>query len=104
MYAAVFTVLSTGNYYGKEDKVEIQNRAFEITHRLLLQQETKEWVYQKQMKNYRRCVASVDDNAGRVPECLDQSGLAENTVVICTSGQGFFPWITVFRINGLYTT
>ncbi len=26
MYAAVFTVLSTGNYYGKEDKEEIQNR------------------------------------------------------------------------------
>ena len=42
------------------------------------------------MKDYLRCIASVDDNLGRVLEYLDESGLAKNTVVIYTSDQGFY--------------
>jgi len=56
----------------------------------MTEQETREWVYQKYMKNYLRCIASVDDNVGRVLDYLDQAGLAKNTVVIYTSDQGFF--------------
>jgi arylsulfatase A-like enzyme len=37
-----------------------------------------------------RCVASVDENVGRVLDYLDQSGLAKNTIVIYSSDQGFF--------------
>ncbi|MFH1266724.1 MAG: sulfatase/phosphatase domain-containing protein, partial [Planctomycetota bacterium] len=37
-----------------------------------------------------RSIASVDDNLGRVLDHLDQSGLAENTVVIYNSDQGFY--------------
>lgn len=54
------------------------------------EQETREWVYQVYMKNYLRCIASVDDNIGRVLDYLDRTGLAENTVVVYTSDQGFF--------------
>jgi arylsulfatase A-like enzyme len=54
------------------------------------EQETREWVYQKYMKNYLRCVASVDDNIGRVLDYLKESKLAENTIVVYTSDQGFF--------------
>jgi arylsulfatase A-like enzyme len=53
-------------------------------------QELKKWKYQKYMKDYLRCIASVDDNVGRLLEFLDQSGLRENTIVIYTSDQGFF--------------
>jgi arylsulfatase A-like enzyme len=42
------------------------------------------------MKDYLRCIASVDENVGRVLDYLDQSGLAENTIVIYTSDQGFY--------------
>lgn len=50
----------------------------------------KKWKYQKYIKDYLRCIASVDDNVGRLLDYLDQSGLATNTVVIYTSDQGFF--------------
>jgi arylsulfatase A-like enzyme len=48
------------------------------------------WKFQRYIKDYLRTVASVDDNLGRLLEYLDQSGLAENTVVIYSSDQGFF--------------
>ncbi|MCA9075809.1 MAG: sulfatase [Planctomycetaceae bacterium] len=48
------------------------------------------WKYQRYIKDYLRCIASVDDNVGRVLEYLDESGLAENTVVIYSSDQGFY--------------
>jgi len=46
--------------------------------------------YQRYIKDYLRCVQSVDDNVGRVLKYLDESGLADNTIVIYTSDQGFF--------------
>lgn len=52
--------------------------------------EQKRWNYQRYMKDYLRCVASIDDNVGRLLDYLEQEGLAENTIVIYTSDQGFF--------------
>jgi arylsulfatase A-like enzyme len=49
-----------------------------------------EWKYQRYMEDYMRCIASVDRNVGRVLDYLDQHGLAENTIVIYTSDQGFY--------------
>ena len=48
------------------------------------------WKYQRYIKDYLRCIASVDDNIGRLLNYLDESGLAENTVVIYSSDQGFY--------------
>jgi arylsulfatase A-like enzyme len=48
------------------------------------------WKYQRYMKDYLRCIASVDDNVGRLLDYLDETGLAENTVVVYTSDQGFY--------------
>jgi arylsulfatase A-like enzyme len=50
----------------------------------------KKWKYQRYIKDYLRCVASVDDNVGRLLNYLDTAGLAENTIVIYTSDQGFY--------------
>jgi arylsulfatase A-like enzyme len=48
------------------------------------------WKYQHYMKDYLRCVQSVDDNVGRLMDYLKQNGLEENTIVIYTSDQGFY--------------
>ncbi len=49
-----------------------------------------EWKYERFIKDYLRCVVSVDENIGRLQEYLDRHGLAENTVIIYTSDQGFY--------------
>ncbi|MEC8555870.1 MAG: sulfatase [Planctomycetota bacterium] len=48
------------------------------------------WKYQRYMKNYLRCVKSVDDSVGQLMSYLDEAGLADNTVVIYSSDQGFY--------------
>lgn len=52
--------------------------------------ELKQWMYQRYIKDYLRCVASIDENVGRLLDYLDQEGLTENTIVVYTSDQGFF--------------
>jgi arylsulfatase A-like enzyme len=48
------------------------------------------WKYQRYVKDYLRCIDSVDENLGRVLGYLDISGLAKNTVVIYSSDQGWY--------------
>ena len=50
----------------------------------------RRWRYQRYIKDYLRCIAAVDESVGRVLDHLDERGLAENTVVIYASDQGFF--------------
>lgn len=52
--------------------------------------ERKDWKYQQYIKDYLRCVKAADDAIGEVLDFLDESGLAENTIVVYTSDQGFF--------------
>ncbi len=52
--------------------------------------ELLKWKYQWYMQDYLACVASVDENIGKVLDYLDQSGLAKNTLVVYTSDQGFY--------------
>lgn len=53
-------------------------------------EELKRWKYQRYMEDYLRCVASVDDNVGRMLDYLDEKGLSDDTMVIYTSDQGFY--------------
>ena len=53
-------------------------------------EEELEWRYQRYMQDYLASVKSVDDNVGRVLDYLDETGLADNTIVIYTSDQGFY--------------
>jgi arylsulfatase A-like enzyme len=46
--------------------------------------------YQHMMHKYIRCITGNDDNLKRVLDYLDAAGLAENTVVIYTSDQGYW--------------
>lgn len=53
-------------------------------------QKLAEFKYQRYIKRYLRTVQSIDDNVGRMLDYLDAEGLADNTIVIYTSDQGFF--------------
>jgi arylsulfatase A-like enzyme len=46
--------------------------------------------YQWYMQDYLSCVASIDENVGRILDYLDQQKLSDNTAVIYTSDQGFY--------------
>lgn len=48
------------------------------------------WKYQRYMRDYLRCVQSVDDNVGRLMDYLKANGLDKNTIIIYTSDQGFY--------------
>jgi arylsulfatase A-like enzyme len=52
--------------------------------------ELKHWKYERFIKDYLACIASVDDSVGRLLDYLDAHHLAENTIVIYTSDQGFY--------------
>ncbi len=67
---------------------EPKNKAFREAK--LKGKELVRWKYQRYIKDYLRCIASVDDNVGRVLDYLDETGLAKNTIVIYSSDQGFY--------------
>jgi arylsulfatase A-like enzyme len=48
------------------------------------------WKYQRYMHDYMGCIISLDRNIGRVLDYLDKTGLAENTIVVYSSDQGFY--------------
>jgi arylsulfatase A-like enzyme len=55
----------------------------------LTPEQRRSWLYQKMMKSYLGCVAGIDDNVGRVLDWLERNHLAEDTIVIYASDQGF---------------
>ncbi|WP_033194706.1 sulfatase family protein, partial [Ochrovirga pacifica] len=72
------------NKYGNEDG------EFWTPDDSMSDQERKNWKYQRYVKDYLRCVKGVDDAIGEMLNYLDESGLAENTIVVYTSDQGFY--------------
>ena len=56
----------------------------------LPREERKRRNYELMVKNYYRVLLSVDENVGRVLDFLDTHNLAENTIVVYTSDNGFF--------------
>lgn len=66
------------------------NNFFEANWPKMTDEEKMRWKYQRYMQDYLACISSVDDNVGRVLDYLDESGLAENTIVVYTSDQGFY--------------
>lgn len=48
------------------------------------------WKYQRYIKNYLATVKAVDESVGTLLKYLDDNGLADNTIVIYSSDQGFY--------------
>jgi len=54
------------------------------------ERQLEEFKYQRYLQRYLRTVASIDDSVGKLLAFLDENELANNTIVIYTSDQGFF--------------
>ena len=54
------------------------------------QQELSHFKYQRYLKRYLRTIESIDESVGRMLDYLEENNLADNTIVIYTSDQGFF--------------
>ncbi len=67
---------------------EPRNEAFKAAN--LQGDELVRWKYQRYIKNYLRCIASIDDNIGRLLDYLEWSGQLDNTIVVYSSDQGFY--------------
>jgi arylsulfatase A-like enzyme len=65
-----------------------QNEAFRASG--LRGDDLVRYYYQRYMKDYLRCIASVDDSVGRILDYLDEADLGENTLIIYSSDQGFY--------------
>jgi arylsulfatase A-like enzyme len=48
------------------------------------------WKYHRYLHDYLGCVKAVDESVGRLLKYLDDEGLADNTIVVYTSDQGFY--------------
>lgn len=70
------------DFYGPRDKAFHEAK--------LSGKELVRWKYQQYVKNYLRCIKGVDESVGRLRGKLEELGLAENTLVIYSSDQGFF--------------
>jgi len=71
-----------------DEAYDPKNRKF--LDKKLQDEDLVRWKYQRYIKDYLRCVASVDDNIGRLLNYLDESRQSENTLVIYSSDQGFY--------------
>jgi N-acetylglucosamine-6-sulfatase len=71
-------------HFGPENKAFIE-KVPTMSHRDIVR-----WKYQRYMKNYLATVKAVDDSVGKMLDYLDKNGLAENTIVVYASDQGFY--------------
>ena len=72
------------NKYGNEDG------EFWTPDENMTDAERKNWKFQRYIKDYLRVVKGVDDAIGEMLTYLDENNLAENTIVVYTSDQGFY--------------
>ena len=59
-------------------------------------------IYQKLIRDYLRCAATVDDNIGKLLDALDEMGIADNTIVVYVADQGYFLGEHGFMTNGCF--
>ncbi len=71
---------------------EPENQAFieQMQAGKLTDEDVVRWKYQRYMHDYLGSVEAVDEGVGRLLDTLDETGLADNTIVVYTSDQGFY--------------
>lgn len=69
--------------YGPENNDFMQNKPEN-------KEDLYKWKFNRYIKDYLRCIKSVDDGVGELLDYLMANGLAENTIVVYTSDQGFY--------------
>ena len=48
------------------------------------------WKYQRYMEDYMATIKSVDESVGKILDYLDENNMADNTIVVYTTDQGFY--------------
>jgi len=48
------------------------------------------WKFRRYMQDYMGTIESVDESVGEILDYLEENGLADNTIVVYTSDQGFY--------------
>lgn len=90
---------TNGEYDRMTDKQKLAwDKRYEIPNAKLLVQldqgmsdkELTSWKYQRYMRDYLSTIRAVDESVATVLDYLDKNGLAENTIVIYSSDQGFY--------------
>ncbi len=81
--------------YLNEKQLKVWNAAYEPKNEAfrkmnLSGKDLIRWKYQRYAKDYLRCVKSVDDAIGQVMDYLEEAGLADNTIVMYSSDQGWY--------------
>lgn len=73
-------------HFGPKNRAFIADyKAGKFDHKQLVQ-----WKYQRYVQNYLETVKAVDESVGTLLGYLDDHNIAENTVVIYSSDQGFY--------------
>ena len=62
----------------------------EFIRKNLTGKELIEWKYQRYIKDYVRCIKSIDDQVGEIMAYLEKHDLMDNTIIVYTSDQGFY--------------
>ena len=62
----------------------------EVDGRILTGEDLVRWKYRRFMQDYLACVQGVDDGVGQVLDWLDGEGLADDTIVIYTTDNGWY--------------
>lgn len=70
------------NAYGPRNKKFIEQN--------LKGKELLDWKYQRYLRDYLRCIKTIDDEVGRLIAYLEKEGLMDNTIIVYTSDQGFY--------------
>ena len=65
-----------------------RNKAF--TDAKLTGKDLVRWRYNRYLHDYLGCIKAVDEGVGRMLDYLDKEGLADNTIVVYASDQGFY--------------
>ncbi len=73
-----------------DDVYDPINEEFKKNYKNMSRKDLMKWRYQRYMQDYLGSIAAVDEGVGRVLDYLEANGLAENTIVIYTSDQGFY--------------
>ncbi len=78
-----------------QEQLAAWNAAYEPRNKAVLEakpagKDLVRWKYQRYIKDYLRCIKSVDDSVGEMLQYLEDNGLSENTVVVYSSDQGFY--------------
>lgn len=66
------------------------NEDFKKRYASMSKEDLMRWRYQRYMQDYMGTIAAVDDGVGAMLDYLEKNGLAENTIVVYTSDQGFY--------------